>query len=193
MAEHLFKVRDVRLHGWAPDGDYMETNFDTPSSWIISQIKSRAATYPGQLVVDFMCHGLPGFLLCAQGRRTHPTAGNGLSEDDILDFGQLKGLVKRFEFRACLVARMGTCPECHGHIGWDGNRFCYRFAQATQAQVKASLHLQYGSDGTDGDGNHVGPSYDCAWAGRVYTWGPKGNILRMEDFPYIPDDATCIQ
>jgi hypothetical protein len=192
MAEHVLRFRDVRLKGWQFGGDSYDVNFDTPTSWLINLIKSRASTHGGNLVVVFSCHGLPGFLLCAQGRKAHPTAGNGLSEDDLPDFAQVRGLVKRFEFRACLVARIGTCFETKGHSGWDGNRFCFRFAQVTGAEVKASLHLQYGLDGTDVNGNHIGPSCDLGWAGRVYTWAKEGNIIKMEDFAYIPASVCVI-
>lgn len=186
MAEHILRFRDVRLNGWQFGGDTYDVNFDTPISWLIELIKSRAASHPGGLVVVFACHGLPGFLQCARGRKAHPTAGNGISEDDIVDFAKVKSRVKRFEFRACLVARIGTSPECGRHVGWDGNRFCYRFAQATGAQVKASLHLQYGWDGTDNQGNYAGSGCDYGWAGRVFTWSKQGAIIKMEDFPYVP-------
>jgi hypothetical protein len=180
MAE--FIVRDVRLHGWKPAGDTLEVNFDTPLQWVIDNIKNRASN---DLVVKFMCHGLPGFLIFANGATPHPTAGNGISLNDLAVFSQLKGKIKRLEFHACLVARIGSCFECNGHQGYDGNNFCYRMAQTIGAEVKASIHLQYYQKGhlTDGTPMPGGINFS-GWNGRVFTWNADGSIQKMEDFPY---------
>src|SRR5438132_658138 len=144
-----FIIRDVRLNGWKPSGDVIEVNFDTPLSWLINSINSRKSD---DLVVKIMCHGLPGFLMCGNGVSSHPTAGNGISIGDLTTFEKIKGSLKRLEFHSCLVARIGSCFECNGHAGYDGNYFCFRMAQTIGAEVKASIHLQYYQDGTNING-----------------------------------------
>jgi hypothetical protein len=172
-----FIVRDVRLHGWRPNGDTLEVNYDTPLSWVIKNIKSRANS---NLVVKFMSHGLPGYLQFANGTKTHPQVGNGITIADLPSFNEIKGCLKRLEFHACLVARIGACPECDGLTAYDGNHFCYRMAQTIQAEVKASLHVQiYGTGNSPTAGIDFGK-----WQGRVFTWGPQGNVINTEDFPY---------
>lgn len=180
-----FIIRDVRLAGWKPAGDVIEVNFDTPLQWIVDCINRRASK---DLIVKIMCHGLPGFLLCANGAVGHPTRGNGITADDIPTFQQIAGNLKRLELHACLVARIGSCYECENHVGYDGNYFCFKMAQAIQAEVKASIHLQKYNDGTtcgwfscrpNGDGIDFGQ-----WNGRVFTWDKTGNIIKMQDFPY---------
>ena len=179
MAE--FIVRDVRLEGWRPTGA-LEVNFDTPLQWVMDNIKNKASS---DLTVKFMCHGLPGFLIFANGGFSHPTAGNGVSVADLNAFRQIRGCLKRLEFHACLVARIGTCAEGNGHVGYDGNSFCYRMAQTIGAEVKASIHLQYYQKGhlTDGTPSPGGINFG-RWNGRVFTWNADGSIQKMEDFPY---------
>ena len=185
---NTFIIRDVRLDGWRPAGDVVEVDSATPLGWIVDCINDRGKKAGGDLKVIIMCHGLPGFLMCANGAAPHPTAGNGITVNDLATFARIKGSLKRLEFYACLVARIGSCPECDGQIGYDGNFFCYRMAQTIDAEVKASIHLQYYYDGTvgrwifrrpDGVGINFGE-----WNGRVFTWGPKGNIIEMRDYPY---------
>ena len=113
----------------------------------------------GNLILKIMSHGLPGFVQCCRGAFRHPTLDDkvvdpdkgglyigpgksGICIADIETFSQLKGYVKHLEFHSCLVARIGTYPEANGHKCYDGNAFCFRLAQATQAEVKASIHLQ---------------------------------------------------
>jgi hypothetical protein len=96
------------------------------------------------------------------------------------ELGRLKGHVNRIEFHSCLVARMGPCAEANGHTCYDGNAFCFRLAQATGAEVRASIHLQYYWLGSSPLlGMHFGN-----WNGTVFTWGPAGNIVSMQQFPY---------
>lgn len=186
-AEHVFIVRDVRLGGWRPNGDLIEVNFDTPLSYIIDVILARSARYGGNLRVVFMAHGLPGFVQCGMGSFTHPTAGPGITVADMRQFDRISGKIKQISFYSCLVARIGTCAECGGHVGYDGNELCYILAQRTQAKVRASIHLQYYSLGNgkydarwpDATGITFGQ-----WNGTVFTWGPAGNIISTQQFPY---------
>lgn len=185
---HTFIIRDVRLHGWTPSGDVIEVNFDTPIGYVMDCINERGKKHNGDLNVIFMCHGAPGYLQCANGTALHPTEGNGITINDLQWFRQISGSLKRLELYSCLVARIGKAPESSVVVGYDGNEFCYRLAQTIQAEVKASIHLQYYYDGTiglwcfrrpNGDGISFGH-----WNGTVYTWDKTGAIINVEEFPY---------
>jgi hypothetical protein len=104
----------------------------------------------------------------------------GISVADLNVLGQLKGKVRRIEFHSCLVARIGPCHEANGHACYDGNGFCFQLAQATGAEVKASIHLQWYWLGT---GPKNGMSF-AEWNGLVFTWGPAGNIIETVQYPY---------
>ncbi|HKO49052.1 MAG TPA: hypothetical protein VJV79_15075 [Polyangiaceae bacterium] len=92
---------------------------------------------------------------------------------------KLAGKVSAIEIHSCLVARTGTSPECNGHIGYDGNWFCSRLAQVAKATVAASWDIQFGAG-----------SQDCGWAGAVLTYGPKGNVLKRDDYP--KSSTSCV-
>ncbi len=194
---HEFVVHDVRLFGWRPTADVLEVNGDTPLQWLVDCTIDRGKKHSGNLVLKVMAHGLPGFVQCCRGSMLHPTLSTkvtdpkknnlyigpgkgGISVSDLGVLSQLKGHVRRIEFHSCLVARIGPCFEANGHTCYDGNRFCFQLAQATGAEVKASIHLQYYWQGTaPNDGMHFG-----SWNGQVFTWGPAGNIVSVENHPY---------
>jgi hypothetical protein len=181
----VFIFRDVRLAGWKPTGNVIEGNYDTPITWLITCINNNYTAGDSEYVVKIMCHGLPGFVQCCNGSTLHPQAGNGISVADLPFFSRITVPLKRLEFHSCLVARIGTCPETNGMVGYDGNAFCFKLAQTIKAEVKASIHLQYYRDGTLRNGTPTGNGIDFGhWNGRVFTWGPGGNIINMEDFPY---------
>jgi hypothetical protein len=107
---------------------------------------------------------------------------------DLAWFSTIAGSLRRLELHACLVARIGTAPELPDHVGYDGNEFCFKLAQAISAEVKASIHLQYYWNGTEGkwifkkpngQGIHTGE-----WNGKVFTWDKTGAIIKTEEFPY---------
>jgi hypothetical protein len=176
-----FIVRDVRLNGWKPNGDVLEVNFDTPLGWVLDNIVQRGSG--GDLTVQFMCHGLPGYLMFCKGSAGHPQAGAGLTSADLSSFSKIKGKLKRLELHACLVARIGSCFEATSlgfTTNYDGNAFCFQLAQTIGAEVKASIHIQYYWPGT-GATNGVNFGH---WNGRVFTWNASGAIIKMEDFPY---------
>jgi hypothetical protein len=192
----VFVVHDVRLFGWKPQGDVLEVNGDTPLQWVIDQAVLRGEKCGGNLILKLMSHGLPGFVQCARGLFQHPTlpakitdptkggmyigpGKSGISVADLGKLGRLQGKVQRIEFHSCLVARIGPCHEANGHTCYDGNAFCYKLAQAAKAEVRASIHLQWYWRGT---GPHNGINFG-EWNGRVFTWGPKGNIINTEQVP----------
>lgn len=178
-----FILRDVRLHGWKPQGDVIEVNFDTPLSWLINRIQDRGNKCSGNLVVKIMCHGLPGYLQCCRGARGHPQAGPGITSADRQTFKKIAGLVKRLELHSCLVARIGSCWETRSlgfRTVYDGNAFCFKLAQTIEAEVKASIHVQYYWPGT-GKTNGVDFGH---WNGLVYTWNADGAIIKKVQYPY---------
>lgn len=182
---HTFIIRDVRLAGWKPEGDVIEVNSDTPLPYVIDSINERSAKHGKDLKVIIMCHGLPGWLQCANGTALHPTAGNGITINDLGWFAKISGNLRRLEFHACLVARVGNCHECNGHQGYDGNAFCFKMAQTIGAEVKASIHVQWFNDGTYPGGAPTGKGIDFQWwNGRVFTWDKTGTIIKTDDFPY---------
>lgn len=191
--QQVFIIRDVRLEGYKPLGDVLEVDANTPLRWMIDNIKQRGDRYGGALRVILMAHGLPGFIQCGRGSFVHPQAGTGLTVADLNEFAELKGKIEQLSIYSCLVARIGSCPECGGMAGYDGNALCYMLAQRMNARVKASIHLQYYSTGIvgrwffkrpDGSGITFGN-----WNGTVYTWGPSGAVLFREQFPYIDGDG----
>jgi hypothetical protein len=193
----VFIVHDVRLFGWKPHGDVLEVNGDTPLQWMIDSTIKRGKANNGNLILKVMCHGLPGFLQCCRGALQHPTLNakvtdpakgglyigpgkGGISINDLDQMKQLAGHVKLIEFHSCLVARIGQCPEANGHQCYDGNAFCFRLAQTTQAEVMASIHIQwYWTGKGPTNGMHFGD-----WNGLVFTWGPPGNIIATTSYPY---------
>jgi hypothetical protein len=185
---HTFIVRDMRLAGWKPQGDVLEVDANTPLQWVIDNIKKRGAEKSGDVKVIFMAHGLPGYVQCANGIPGHREAGNGITINDVPTFAAIAGSVKRIEFYSCLTARIGAAPEAPGMSGADGNAFCFTMAQATKAEVKASIHLQYYNKGTVGQWIFKRPSGKGInfgeWNGKVFTWGAAGNIINTEQFPY---------
>lgn len=183
---HTFIWRDVRLKGWKPAGDVIESNFDTPLAWMMNRITNRSEEHKGNLLVKIMCHGLPGYLQCCQGRIQHPKYGPGITVYDLPMFEKISGAIKRLELHACLVARIGSCPETEDNEAYDGNAFCFQLAQTIKAEVKASIHIQYYDDGTYEDGSPHGEGMSHhPWNGRVYTWDSTGKIINTEDFPYV--------
>jgi hypothetical protein len=180
---HTFICRDVRLHGWKPQGDVIEVNFDTPLSWLINRIKNRGDEHEGDVKVKLMCHGLPGYLMCCQGAAGHPEAGSGITAHDLDTFEEVRGYVKKIELHACLVARIGACWEAES-LGYtvhnDGNAFCFKLAKATQAIVKASAHVQWYWAGT---GTNTGVDFGH-WNGLVFTWDETGAIVKKKNYPY---------
>jgi hypothetical protein len=194
----FFNVRDVRLAGWKPSGDVLEVNGDTPLQWMLDNTIERGKKNGGILVPRIMAHGLPGFVQCCQGSLLHPTLSekvyhsylirkvyigpgrSGISAADPGKFKQLAGHVRRIEFHSCLVARIGPCHEANGHLCYDGNAFCFKLAQAVQAEVKASVHLQYYWPGEKGINNGINFGH---WNGLVFTWGPAGNIVEKKMSP----------
>jgi hypothetical protein len=165
--------RDLRLEGkWRSNSAMQPVDENTSLDWMVKRILREKT----RVQLQFWSHGLPGFVQCGSGIVSHPTAGPGISVHDLPSWAKLAGKVTSIEFHCCLVARIGTCPECGGHVGYDGNAFCFKVAQAAKTTVMASLHIQLGA------GNQ-----DCGWQGTVFTWNSKGHIVNRTDYPMDAD------
>lgn len=165
-------ITDKRLGRVMPPRTY---NVEVDETFDLRWLADLVLSQPHAITLIFSSHGRPGFAQCCKGAVAHPTAGPGISVHDLPTFARMRKKINAIEFRSCLVARIGTAPECQGEVGWDGNAFCYRLAQAARATVKASLHLQYGDSGEF-----------CGWAGTVFTWGASGSIINRTDYPMNP-------
>ena len=87
-------------------------------------------------------------------------------------FAPLQGKLKRIDILGCGAAYI--TPGREGHDG-DGNLLCYRLAQITQAYVRASTATQeYSNDGPIDFGK---------WEGTVLTYGPSGEVVKVEHAP----------
>ena len=165
----ILVFRDLRLEGkYVSDLAFQPVDEAVTLKWMVNRIQREK----GKVQLQIWSHGLPGYVMCGKGSVAHPTAGPGLTIHDLSEFAKLAGKVSSIEIHSCLVARIGTSPECNGHVGYDGNWFCSRLAQVTKATVAASWDIQFGS------GNQ-----DCGWAGAVLTYGSKGNVLKRENYP----------
>lgn len=158
-------VRDVRLGGWKPRGDFvLEVNFDTPLSWFFTWVKDTATKNGPDVKLQIMCHGYPGGLqFCKED----------INSSNVQLMSQLSGMIKGIELYACAVAYIK--PGSAGGAG-DGNVFCYRMAQLAKTTVKASTATQFYYTG-ENRGNAL--DFDT-WEGTVLTYGPLGNVVKVE-------------
>ncbi len=171
----ILVFRDLRLAGAFVTNEAIQpVDENVPLAWMIDRIRREQGT----VQLQFWSHGLPGYVQCGRGRVEHPSAGPGITVHDAATFKKLAGKVDRIEFRACLVAKVGTCPECEGEIGYDGHALCYQIARAAKAMVLASPNSQWG-----------GGNEDCGWAGTVLTWDKTGGLIDRAEYPLY--EAKC--
>jgi hypothetical protein len=158
-------VRDVRLTGWKPQGDFvLEVNFDTPITWFFTWVKDTAAKNGPDVKLQIMCHGYPGGLqFCKEG----------INASNVQLMSQLSGKLQGIELYACSVAYI--TPGSGGGAG-DGNVFCYKMAKIAQTTVKASTTNQVYYTG-ELRGNAL--DFDT-WEGTVLTYGPQGNVISVD-------------
>lgn len=165
MATFNVIIRDVRLHGWKPQGDeVLEVNFDTPISWPLRWASNL--TLKDKPILKLMSHGYPGGMrFCRED----------ITRDTMHLFEKLRSKFHRIELHACGTAKMA---QGHGKPG-DGNFLCYRLAQITQSYLRASRHTQLYGMGT---GPKNGVDFG-KWQGTVVTWAPSGAIVKIRHYP----------
>jgi len=181
-------VRDVRLEGSKPKGnEVLEVDANTPISWPISRILSRAKFYNSWyvwlkiLAHDYETPGLPlatGFSTWRESTEGNSQGGygiqfcnEGLNLYTIQKFSVLFEWLDWTDLYSCGAAFI--TPRHEGRYG-DGNTLCSRLAQTLGSPVRASTSAQH----YDQKGMDFG-----AWEGTVLTYGPKGNVINLEYNP----------
>lgn len=188
MATQMLIIRDVRLEGSKPMGnEVLEVDADTPISWPISWILQRAKLYNSHYVwLKILAHGFetPGLPLAtgfsttrestqgsSQGGYGIQFCKEGLNLHTIVKFRALFEWLDWTDVYSCGTAFITTGHE--GRYG-DGNILCSRLAQNLGCPVRASTATQI----YDPKGTNFG-----AWEGTVLTYGPKGNVIKVEHNP----------
>ncbi len=171
----ILVFRDLRLAGAFVTNEAIQpVDENVPLAWMIDRVRREQGT----VQLQFWSHGLPGYVQCGRGRVEHPSAGPGITVHDAAAFKKLAGKVDRIEFRACLVASVGTCPECEGEIGYDGHASLLPNCQGGQSHGVGLTELSVG-----------GGNEDCGWAGTVLTWDKTGGLIDRADYPLY--EAKC--
>lgn len=192
MGTQMLIVRDVRLEGSRPNGnEVLEVDENTPIGWPISWILSRAKFYNSQYVwLKILAHGIEDLLTTglpmATGTNTtwtewqggYSQGGGGIQFCkeglNLYTIGQFKKLFEWLDWTdiySCGAAFI--TPGQEGRPG-DGNILCSSLAKILGCPVRASTATQYYNP----NGTNFG-----AWEGTVLTYGPKGNVIKVEHAP----------
>jgi hypothetical protein len=192
MATQILIVRDVRLEGSRPRGnEVLEVDENTPISWPISWILNRAKFYNSNYVwLKILAHGfeapLTSGLPMATGTNTtvqewqggFSQGGDGIQFCkeglNLWTIGQFKKLFEWLDWTD--IYSCGTAYITPGQQGGpgDGNLLCSNLARILGCPVRASTATQY----YDKNGSEFGK-----WEGTVLTYGPKGNVIKVEQSP----------
>lgn len=199
MGTKSLVVRDVRLHGYRPKGDHvLEVNFDTPLSWPIDWAQKKAKEYKGDVHLKIMAHGTGMEIECKaeeedrkaracrieeRHKKCKFSQGGGgilfcrewIRPGTLHMFKPLRDKLKGIDLLACGTAYI--TPGYNGKRG-DGNYLCYRMAQITKTYVRASSATQYYFPKGNDDAIDFG-----RWEGTVLTYGPKGNVVKVQTSP----------
>jgi len=185
-------IRDVRLHGWKPDGEHvLEVGEDTPLSWPIQWVVDASKALNSKLVVQIMAHGAGvkigerdtwSWKEMSIGKEPVFSQGGGgvqfcdkwITLATVKEFAAWKGKVSQIDLLSCGAAYITGGFE--GKTG-DGNLLCYTFAQHTGARVRASTATQMYYP--EGDESELALEFG-EWEGMVYTYGSSGELLRVD-------------
>jgi hypothetical protein len=194
MASQDLIIRDVRLKGSRPGwSEFIEIDENTPLSWPIAWARQKASDYNYAYVrLRILAHGfgvwqqpaltiqdplgnLPPYFTdpsdASQGGGGILFGKDNLWLTNINLLGPLRGWFDWVDLCCCGMAYI--TPGFEGKIG-DGNVFCSRLAQILQAPVRASTATQYYAlNGVDFG----------AWEGTVITYGPGGNVIKVQNSP----------
>jgi hypothetical protein len=186
LKTHVVVIRDVRLKGFRPKGDsVLEVNVDTPISWPIAWAVEKAKKFGDEhfMFLRIMSHAY----MCSKG--SQGGCGIQFCDEDInlqslyrfqllcrTEGKRLFPYYRGIDLLGCGVAYI--TPGSEGKHG-DGNILCSRMAQFTQSHVRSSTAAQTYSEGTNDN-----PNLDFGdWEGTVYTYGPKGDVVKVEQAP----------
>lgn len=129
---------------------------------IASRIFANAVTSPGGRLksVVLNAHGKPGRI----------SLGVGITQENLSNFGILKGVVGEIWIIACSVASKSGTETIK-----DGQAFCSAFAKTTSAYVFAGVSLQ--------SSYPILPAgYIDDMEGIVFCWDPNGQRISQKDF-----------
>jgi hypothetical protein len=190
----VFFAHDVRVEGRTPsrgtDQWAIQVGAKTPMSSFIVQAEGDSSKYNGDIQIKIIAHGdgvegKPGGILqfCEENLKvTTVELLRPLS-------GKVKGGVELLACRAALIS-----PGCEGKDG-DGNVLCSRMAQILETTVKASTARQAYIDRGEFELKF------CRWEGTVLTYGPKGDVIKVEynpvfensTDPFGPRRPSCVE
>jgi hypothetical protein len=190
-------AHDVRVEGRTPttdsdgkEADWGQVGHTTPLSSFIWCLQESSRRNNGEIRLIIIAHGEAS----SAGRTKYPSGdGEKLPGGDIMFCkehikvstveqlqplnGMVKGGVELHVCRACMIT-----PGREGRDG-DGNLLCSKMARIIGTTVKASSARQKYLDRGE-----LGLK-TCRWEGTVLTYGPKGDVIKVEHNPVFPSDV----
>jgi hypothetical protein len=179
-------VRDMRVSGFTPRGNQvLEVDQYVPLASIVAWILGKAIHYNSSYVwLKIIAHGFttpqaglatgyssPTVTEYSQGGMGIQLGQEAITLQTVSKFRHLFEWLDWTDIRSCGAAYI--TPGYEGRIG-DGNILCSRLAQALGCPVRASTATQY---------DRLGNLNGTAWEGTVLTYGPKGNVINVENNP----------
>ena len=137
----------------------------TTALQIAARIFAVAVTAPGGKLksVVLNAHGGPGKI----------KLGVGITQENLLHFSILKGVVSEIWIIACSVAASGTVR--------DGQSFCSEFAKTTGSYIFAGVSKQMSYP-------LLPHGYIDDMEGLVFCWSPSGERISQQEF----DSSTIL-
>jgi hypothetical protein len=176
---HMLSVWDRRLKGYPPLGDTVRSvDENTSITDFVAMAVQVADKFNKEVYLRICCHG--------RDLSDNPSSqgGNGLvfckgdlGHERLSYLAPLRGKLRGgVDLLACGAAYIN--PGYGGRQYGDGNYFCFRMAQILATNVRASTAEQvYSPSGH----RWFTPALDFGpWEGTVLTYGPKGNVIKVE-------------
>jgi hypothetical protein len=161
-----------------------------PTREIAQSINEVASSAPGGRLRNLVlnCHGEPGML----------ALGQYITRHDLHYFDILRGKIDTVYILACLVARITDTTWVNENVpatlfhgnsenlarSLDGNIFCSELARRIHCTVVVSNAIQTTS------GTLFPYGVIDEFEGLVLWYGPAGNVLQWERYPYNPVNTT---
>ena len=135
---------------------------DEIANWI-RNTQPTEAWYNG---LEILCHGLPTGLQL--GNRP-------VTQENVVMFGGLRGLVSTIEIHGCSAA------ASYAESGYYGDVLCSNLARFTHARVMASQNTQYYA-AAGAFNNNSNRTFLAGWQGVVGLWYPNGRLAGWRNF-----------